>query len=135
LNKKVGIDWLVAGARADATLAERVAWLEQFMDWVRAGGRSGRRGRSGARHSDSLLPAGAGAPSRSPHRRGADVRNTLRELNAIALLCETGLPRANAFFQELSGRLASKLLPRRRPKTTWPRCSGAHFPRKPTLIG
>jgi hypothetical protein len=34
----VGIDWLVAGARPDAILAERVAWLEQFMDWVRAGG-------------------------------------------------------------------------------------------------
>jgi len=29
----------------------------------------------------------------------------------MLLLCETGLPRANAFFQELSGRLASKLLP------------------------
>jgi len=111
LNKKVGIDWLVAGARADATLAERVAWLEQFMDWVRAGGGADAEG---AAAPATRIRFFLQVLERHPDRRIAValmLRNTLRELNAIALLCETGLPRANAFFQELSGRLASKLLP------------------------
>ena len=51
---------------------------------------------------------------RHPERRIAVslvLRNTLRELNAIDLLCETGLPHGSAFLQELTGRLASKMLP------------------------
>ena len=107
----VGIDWLVAGARADATLAERVAWIEQFMAWIRA--------RGGADAEGAAAPATRirfflQVLERHPDRKIAVsllVRNTLRELSAIGLLCETGLPRASAFFQELSGRLASKLLP------------------------
>jgi site-specific recombinase len=39
------------------------------------------------------------------------LRTTLQELSAIGLLCETGLPHANAFLQELVRRLASKVLP------------------------
>ena len=107
----VGIDWLVAGARADATLAERVAWIEHFLAWIRA--------RGGADAEGAAAPATRirfflQVLERHPDRRIAVsllVRNTLRELSAIGLLCETGLPRASAFFQELSGRLASKLLP------------------------
>jgi len=107
----VGIDWLVAGANADATLAERVAWIEHLLAWVRARG--------------GVDAEGAAAPAtrirfflqvleRHPERRMAVsllVRHTLRELSAIGLLCETGLPRASAFFQELTRRVASKLLP------------------------
>lgn len=107
----VGIDWLVAGARADAALAERVAWIEQFMAWIRA--------RGGADAEGAAAPATRirfflQVLERHPDRKIAVsllVRNTLRELSAISLLCETGLPRASAFFQELTGRLASKLLP------------------------
>ena len=107
----VGIDWLVAGANPDAILAERVAWIEQLLAWIRARG--------------GVDAEGAAAPAtrirfflqvleRHPDRRIAVsllARNTLRELSAIGLLCETGLPHANAFLQELTGRLASKLLP------------------------
>ncbi len=112
-NKRatVGIDWLVSGARADAPLADRVAWMEQCMKWVRARG--------------GVDAEGAAAPAtrirfflqvleRHPERKLAVsllLRATLRELRAIALLCETGLPHASAFLQELSGRLASKMLP------------------------
>lgn len=107
----VGIDWLVAGARADATLTERVAWIEQFLAWVRA--------RGGADAEGAAAPATRirfflQVLERHPDRKMAVsllARNTLRELSAIGLLCETGLPHASAFFQELTGRLASKLLP------------------------
>ena len=95
----VGIDRLVAGARADATLAESVAWLEQLLDWIRA--------RGGADAEGAAAPATRirfflQVLERHPERRIAVslvLRNTLRELNAIDLLCETGLPHASAFLQ------------------------------------
>jgi site-specific recombinase len=107
----VGIDWLVAGAKADATLAERVAWIEHLLAWVRA--------RGGADAEGAAAPATRirfflQVLERHPERRIAVsllLRNTLRELSAVGLLCETGLPRASAFFQELAGRVASKMLP------------------------
>ena len=111
MSASVGIDRLVAGARADATLAEGVAWLEQLLDWIRA--------RGGADAEGAAAPATRirfflQVLERHPERRIAVslvLRNTLRELNAIDLLCETGLPHASAFLQELTGRLASKMLP------------------------
>jgi site-specific recombinase len=111
MSASVGIDRLVAGARTDAALAESVAWLEQLLDWIRA--------RGGADAEGAAAPATRirfflQVLERHPERRIAVslvLRNTLRELNAIDLLCETGLPRATAFLQELTGRVASKLLP------------------------
>ena len=41
----VGIDWLVSGADADASLTHRVAWIEQFLTWVRARGGADAVGR------------------------------------------------------------------------------------------
>ncbi|MEO8345528.1 MAG: hypothetical protein ABI607_07525 [Betaproteobacteria bacterium] len=107
----VGIDWLVSGARADATLAERVAWIEQCLAWARArGGVDAEGAAAPATRIRFLLQV----LERHPERRLAVsllLRGTLRELSAIGLLCETGLPHANAFTQELMGRLASKMLP------------------------
>jgi len=111
MSVSVGIDRLVAGARADATLAESVAWLEQLLDWIRA--------RGGADAEGAAAPATRirfflQVLERHPDRRIAVslvLRSTLRALNAIDLLCETGLPHATAFVQELTGRLASKMLP------------------------
>jgi site-specific recombinase len=107
----VGIDWLVAGARADATLVDRVEWIENFLAWVRARGGGDAEG---AAAPATRIRFFLQVLERHPERRIAVsllVRTTLRELSAIGLLCETGLPRASAFFQELTGRLASKLLP------------------------
>jgi len=111
MNASVGIDRLVAGADPHATLAESVAWLEQLLDWIRA--------RGGADAEGAAAPATRirfflQVLERHPERRMAVsvvLRNTLRELNAIDLLCETGLPHASAFMQELTGRVASKMLP------------------------
>ncbi|HQR12005.1 MAG TPA: recombinase [Casimicrobiaceae bacterium] len=107
----VGIDRLVSGARADAPLAERVAWMEQCMAWVRARGGADAEGAAApATRIRFLLQV----LERHPERKlevSLLLRGALRELSAIGLLCETGLPHANAFMQELVGRLASKLLP------------------------
>jgi site-specific recombinase len=51
---------------------------------------------------------------RHPDRQaavGALVRTTLRDMDAIGLLCETGLPRAHALFQELAERISAKMFP------------------------
>jgi site-specific recombinase len=117
----VGIDWLVAGARGDAPLAEQVEWLEQFCGWLRAGRGSGSvavegeadgngRGASPATRLRFFL----GVLERHPDRRvavGQLLRATMREMDGIGLMCDTGLPRGTAFFQELAGRIAMKLLP------------------------
>jgi len=114
----VGIDWLVAGARGDAPLADQVEWLEHFCSWLRAGRpgeaasdkEAAERGASPATRLRFFL----GVLERHPERRAAVaqlLRATLRAMDGIGLLCDTGLPRASAFFQELSGRIALKLLP------------------------
>ncbi len=107
----VGIDWLVSGADAETRLAERVAWIEHLLTWVRArGGAEAEGGAAPATRIRFFLQV----LERHPDRKLAVsllVRNTLRDLSAIGLLCETGLPHANAFFQELTDRLASKILP------------------------
>ena len=84
MNRTVGIDWLVAGAQPDATLAERVAWIEHLLDWVRA--------RGGADAEGAAAPATRirfflQVLERHPDRRIAVsllLRNTLRELSAVA---------------------------------------------------
>lgn len=107
----VGIDWLVTGARAEAPLPERLAWLEHLFDWVRS-----RRGGAaeGAATPEVRIRFLLQVLERQPDR-GAEVgrlvRETLREMDAIGLLCETGLPRAHAFFQEFTDRVANKLFP------------------------
>ncbi len=107
----VGIDWLVSGARADAPLVDRVRWMEQCMTWVRARGGADAEG---AAAPVTRIRFFLQVLERHPERKLAVsllLRGTLRELRAIGLLCETGLPRANAFTHELFDRLASKVLP------------------------
>jgi len=110
-GKTVGIDWLVAGARADATLAQRVQWIEHLVAWIRARGGADAEG---AAAPATRLKFFLQVLDRHPERKMAVsllLRSTLRELDAVGLLCETGLPRANAFFQELIGRFSAKLFP------------------------
>ncbi|MFO1396323.1 MAG: hypothetical protein U1F48_04595 [Burkholderiales bacterium] len=105
-----GVDWLVGGARADAPLAERVEWLEHVAAWVRAGHDAGDGAVTPATRLRFLLQV----LDRNAERRteiGRLVRDTLREMDGIGLLCETGLPRAHAFLHELFERLVAKVLP------------------------
>ncbi len=106
----VGVDWVVGGARADAPLAERTAWLEHLSAWVRSGVDSGEGSATPATRLRFLLQV----LERNPERQAEIarlLRDTLREMDAVALLCETGLPRAHAFLHELFERMAAKLFP------------------------
>jgi site-specific recombinase len=105
----VGIDWLIAGARADAPLADREAWLARLVQWLHAG-----RTTEGAHAPETRLRLFLQVLERHPQPRleaAGVLRNTLRELSAVDLLCETGLPRGNAFLQELGARITGKVLP------------------------
>ncbi len=108
--ERAGLDWLVAGARAGAPLAERTAWLERVVGWVRSRADDGESGITPATRMRFLLQV----LGRHPERR-AEVaellRITLHEMDAVGLLSETGLPRAHAFFHELVDRLSTKVLP------------------------
>ena len=102
----VGLDWLVTGAAPEAPLPERLAWLEAVVAWIRTRG-EGATPETRLRFLLQVL-------QRNPDSRqkvARTLRATLAELSSVALLCETGLPRAHAFLQELGGRLAAKLLP------------------------
>jgi site-specific recombinase len=106
----VGVDWVVGGARADAPLAERTAWLEHLSAWVRSGVDSGVGSATPATRLRFLLQV----LERNPERQAEIarlLRDTLREMDAVALLCETGLPRAHAFLHELFERIAAKVFP------------------------
>ena len=110
-GRTVGIDWLVAGARPEAPLAERVAWIEQLLVWIRARGGADAEG---AAAPATRLKFFLQVLDRHPDHKTAVallLRATLRELDAVGLLCETGLPRAHAFFQELTRRITAKLIP------------------------
>jgi site-specific recombinase len=107
----VGIDWLVAGARPDAPIADRVAWIEQFMFWIHARGGADAEG---AAAPATRLRFFLQVLDRHPDHKTAVaqlVRGTLGELDAVGLLCETGLPGAHEFFQELLRRMTAKLIP------------------------
>jgi len=110
----VGVDYLVTAARADAPQAARLEWLEQVAGWVRTRGREPAAGEGAGGSPAVRLKFLLQVLDRNPERRAEvarSLRTTFRELNAVPLLCETGLPRANAFFQELWGRIAGKFLP------------------------
>lgn len=107
----VGIDWLVTGARADAPLSERAEWLEHLVAWLRSrGGGAGEGAATPATRLRFLLQVLDRQPDRGAEVGGL-VPATLREMDAIGLLCETGLPRAHAVFQELTDRISGKLFP------------------------
>ena len=107
----VGIDWLIAGANPEAPLAERTEWLVNLATWVRS--------RTAADSGGAVSPATRvrfflQVLERHPDRQtavGALVRTTLRDMDTIGLLCETGLPRAHALFQELAERVSAKVFP------------------------
>ena len=111
----VGLDWLVGGARAEAPLAERIEWLEHLAAWLRAGPAT-----EGSATPATRLRFLLQVLERNPERRedvGRLLRETLREMDGIGLLCETGLPRTHAFLHELIERVAARLVPASPPQT------------------
>ncbi|MFO1458367.1 MAG: hypothetical protein U1G08_03090 [Verrucomicrobiota bacterium] len=97
------LDSLLSGIGPEEDLAERMAWLERLLTWVRRDSPASR-----LRLILQIL-------DRQPELRtrvAATLRSVLRETRALDLFAETGLPRAAGFFREASSRLIRRILPR-----------------------
>ncbi|MBS0321983.1 MAG: recombinase [Proteobacteria bacterium] len=104
-----GVDWVVGGANPEAPLVVRLSWLESTVRWIQAPRRGDAAGNPETRVRFLLQLL-----ERNPQTREAFARTlarTLGDLSSVGLLCEIGLPRAHAFFQEFGRRLAEKFLP------------------------
>ena len=96
------LDVLLTHAHPDQSLAERVAWVEDLLAWVRRDVPATR-----LRLLLQIL-------ERQPEARmrvGQTLRSIVRDTQALDLFADTGLPRGAAFLHELMSRLMSRVLP------------------------
>ena len=96
------LDALLTHARSNQSLAERVAWVEDLLAWVRRDAPATR-----IRWLLQIL-------ERQPEARarvGQTLRSIVRDTQALDLFADTGLPRGVAFMPELMSRLMSRVLP------------------------
>ncbi len=102
LRGRPALDALLTHARPDQSLAERVAWVEDLLAWVRRDVPATR-----LRLLLQIL-------ERQPEARvrvGQTLRSIVRDTQALDLFADTGLPRGVAFMHELMSRLMSRVLP------------------------
>lgn len=102
LQRRPALDALLTHARSDQSLAERVAWAEDLLAWV-------RRDTPGTRLK--LLLQLLDRQPEVRKRVAQTMRSIVRDTQALDLFADTGLPRGVAFTHELLVRLASGLLP------------------------
>lgn len=96
------LDAVLAQAKPDAPLADRVDWAEDFFAWV-------RRDEPATRLKWFLQ-----LMERQPEARERFVktfRSLVRDAQALDLFADTGLPRGSAFFHELLSRIFTRVLP------------------------
>ena len=102
LRGRPALDALLAHARPDQSLAERVAWAEDLFAWVRRDVPATR-----LRLLFQLL-------ERQPEARqrvAQTFRSIVRDTEALDLFADTGLPSGTGFTRELLSRLVSGGLP------------------------
>ncbi len=109
----VGLDSLIARARPDAAVEDRLAWLRDLAAWLLAGGagtpEAGDRSPQAVRLQHLL-----GLLERQPDAKAAFaamLRATLEQRDAFDLLIETGMPRESGFVAEFLGRVLARVLP------------------------
>src|SRR5487761_1929178 len=102
LRGRPALDAVLAHARPDQSLAERVAWAEDLFAWVRRDTPATR-----VRLLLQLL-------ERQPETRrrvAQTLRSIVRDTEALDLFADTGLPQGTGFTHELLSRLVSGVLP------------------------
>ena len=102
LRGRPALDALLAHARPDVPLAERVAWAEDLLAWVRRDVPATR-----LRLLLQLL-------ERQPEafkRVAQTLRSIVRDTEALDLFADTGLPQGSGFTRELMSRLVAGVLP------------------------
>jgi site-specific recombinase len=96
------LDALLAHADPSQPLAERVAWVEDLLTWVR---------RDAPAQRVKLLLQILERQPEARTRVGQALRSIVRDTQALDLFADTGLPRGVAFMQELMSRVMSRVLP------------------------
>src|SRR5258706_615291 len=102
LRGKPALDALLTHARPEQQLAERVAWAEDLLAWIRRGVPATRFRlllQLLERHPDARL------------RVARTLRSIVRDTESLDLFADTGLPQGTGFVPELLSRLASGVLP------------------------
>ncbi len=102
LRGKPALDALLAQARPDKSLADRVDWAEDLFAWVRRDVPATRL---------KLLLQLLERQPEARERVAATLRSVVRDTQALDLFVDTGLPRGAAFTPELLARIFSRLLP------------------------
>jgi site-specific recombinase len=109
----VGLDSLIARARPDAAVGDRLAWLRDLAAWLLAG--SAGTPEAGERSPQAVrLQHLLGLLERQPDAKAAFaamLRAALEQRDAFDLLIETGMPRESGFVAEFLGRLLARVLP------------------------
>ena len=102
LRGRPALDALLTHARTDQSLAERVAWAEDLLAWVRRDVPATRL---------KLLLQLLERQPEARTRVAQTLRSIVRDTQALDLFADTGLPRGVAFTNELLVRLVSGVLP------------------------
>jgi site-specific recombinase len=96
------LDALLAHARPDVPLAERVAWAEDLLAWVRRDVPATRL---------RLLLQLLDRQPEAFQRVAQTLRSIVRDTEALDLFADTGLPQGTGFTHELLSRLVAGILP------------------------
>jgi site-specific recombinase len=126
------IDALLAAADHRQAFEARLVWLADVVHWVStAGGAAPARDPTRPAQLTRLLHL-LNLLDRNPEwkrRFALSVRSLVRELDALDVYCESGLPREAALLSEAAERLLVRLLPRNPYRTDLGSVLAALFPR------
>ncbi len=131
---RLQLDALLQQADPDASIAERNQWLIELVRWL---------------HSESRLDVNdASSPNLRPlirlrfllqilerqpewkQRFVQTLQSIFRDLDAIALLCDTGLPQNPGYWSELRERMTARLIPPTPNTRDWSSLLTLLFPRQ-----
>jgi site-specific recombinase len=121
---RAAVDGLLSRARPTDPFEERLRGLAALLAWLSRPGRVDAEAAPPAHAPQAIPPSRAPQATRLLHLLNVLDRNpgwkagvaktlraTLREMDALELFCETGLPREPAFWGEALERLLQRLLP------------------------
>ena len=132
------LDTLLSRADPDASIAERNEWLIELFRWLH-----GAKGLEEDRSDSAPAPALRvhalvrlrfllNVLDRNPEWKLPFTRTLqaiFRDLDAVALLCDTGLPQHPGYWSELSERLTGRLIPPTPNTRDWSALLTLLFPR------
>ncbi len=112
---RLHLDTLLARADPQASIAERNEWLIELFRWLHGAARLGEDEEGGVRsRSLARLRFLLNVLDRNPEWKLAFTRTlhaVFGDLDAVALLCDTGLPQHYGYWSEVRERTVNRLIP------------------------